>query len=826
MTSLLGDVRLGFRHLTRSPGFSAVAILTLALAIWANAVIFAVVDAILLKSLPFADASRLVSIAEAFPQLGFEAGTFSAADFNLYRTQQTSFEAVGAVENRDYELSGGGRPQQVTGARVTGSTFAVLGVAPLLGRTFSPEDDQARLPYAVLSHHLWVSRYGGDPAIVGKTLQLDRASYTIVGVMPPPFKFPLPGPLVNNRPADLWIPAAFAPTDLIITGGPFNFTVVGRLRPGRSLDAAAAETATLAPRIQEKYPAAFAAYSGGAQLFLRVSSYAGDVVGNVRLLLRLLSGAAALVLLIACANLGALLLSRGIRRRREMATRAALGASRFALLRQLFIEHLVLAALGGGLGAILAFAGQRSFVAWLPPNLPIPNDIEVSGRVVLFTIILTLVASLLFGIAPALLLRHKNLLSPLHETGRSPSVARGGRRLQSALIVAELAVAIVLLIAAGLLVRSFDKLAGVDPGFRASQLLALAVPLPTQAYANGAQIRTFYRQALDKIHRLPQIEQAGLASDVPLQARNTGSFALEGRRTGPNMTPPSVHYTWVLGDYGQSLGVPLVRGRWLTDDDHEGTAAVALINATMAKRFWPGEDPVGKRIRWAADRTWMTIVGVIGDVRYDGLRAAPSPHVYRPFLQESDAFIGNTLTGGLRHMMVVVRTASDPTAVAGQIEREVHTLDPELAVADIRTLDRDVHTSIARERFTAALVSVFAGLAAFLAIVGVYGVIAFTVAQQIGDIGLRMALGAQKGDVLRLVLTTSVRLTVGAAGLGLVGAWLISRSLQTLLFGISATDPLTFVGAPLALLIVALLGAGVPAWRATRVDPIQALRVE
>lgn len=820
MGSPADDVRVALRQLVRNPGLIVVALATLAVAMWANVGIFSVVHAILLKSLPYRDPSRIVVISEAFPQMGFGMGTFAAADFHLFQRQQTSFESVAAIESREYELSGRERPQHVIGARVTASLFPLLGVDPALGRTFTPEEDGGRVKVVVLSHDLWSGRYGRDEGILGKQVTIDRASYHVIGVMPAGFRFPLPGPTTNNQPADLWLPMGFGAADLVVRGGPFNYTVFGRLRREKAVEAAAAETAALASRIQEHYPAVFATSTDGANLELRTSEYAGQVVGNVRLLLLLLAAIAGVVLTIACANLGALLLSRGIQRRKEMATRAALGAGQGVLLRQLFVENLLLAVIGGGLGWLLAVLSRAWFVPLLPPNIPIPNDIELGGAAVIFTLLMSLLACVLFGLAPALLIRRSHLAAALHESGRTASASRGGRRMQSALVVAELALAVGLLVVAGLLLRSFNSLTAVDPGFRPERVLTVSLPLPARSYASGSHIRSFYEQAFDTVAALPDVASVGLTSDSPLHARNTGSFAMDGRPQGANTSPPSVHLTWMIGDYLKSLGVPLVRGRWLTAEDRGGSQAVALLNATMARQFWPGEDPLGKRVRWAAGGPWMTIVGIVGDVRYDSLKTAPGPHVYKPFLQEADGFIAS----GLRNMKLVIRTRNDPSAVVRQVENAIGQLDRHLALADVRTLEQDLSASVARERFTAVLVSVFAGLATFLAIAGVYSVIAFSVAQQTGDIGLRMALGAQRSHIMRLILAASVRLSMCGVAFGLAGAWALARYLRSLLFGISTTDPLAFASAPAVLLAIALLGASIPAWRAARVDPVEALR--
>lgn len=826
MDWLIQELRLAVRQVMRNPGVAAIVILTLGLTIGANTAIFSLVDAVLVKSLPYKDPSRLTVISEAFPQLKFGAGTFAAPDFKAFQDQQKSFEVVGALENREYELSGSGESQHVNGARVSSSVFPLLGVDAMLGRTFSPQEDQPGNNFVILSYRLWSQHFGKDGEIAGKVVRLDRIPYTVVGVMPAGFKLPLPGPQLNNKPADVWIPMGFTQSELSMWGGRYNYSVLGRLRPGMTLASASSEAGALAPRIQEHYPAAFAKYSNGAKLAVKLSPYTTEVVGNAKTLLLLLLSGVGLLLVIACSNLGALLLSRAIKRQKEMAVRAALGAKQSILLRQLSAENLVLALAGGGLGWLLAFSLRKWFLALLPASIPIPNDVEFSWAIAAFTVGLSLLACVLFGVAPAILLKHHTLNTVLRESGRSSSSGQVGKRMQSIFVAAEFGFAVILMIGAGLLLRSFNRLTSVNPGFEPEHVLTLSVPLPSQSYSKASQIRSFYQETESRIANTPSVKNAALTTDLPLHPRDTGSFFIEGRKAGSNMTPPSVHLTWILGDYLKVLQIRLLKGRSFTPDDHDGTQPVALVNATMARQFWPGEDVLGKRIHWAAGGPWMTIVGVVDDVKDDSLRAPASPHVYKPFLQEEDALIGNADTGGLRNLKLVVRAIGAAEGVTKQVEGTIHSLDQELAVAEVHTMNQDLETAMSRERFSALLISVFAGLAIFLAGIGVYGVMSFSVAQQSGDIGLRMALGAQKRDVIGMVLKKGVVLAAWGVAAGLTGAWIGAHSISSMLYEVPSTDLFTFISAPMVLIFLALLGAFIPAWRAARVDPLVALRCE
>jgi len=825
MNSFLRDCRIGVRYFVRHPGLAIVCILILAAGIGTSTTVFSLVDAVLLKPLSYPQSSRLYIISESVPQLGFSAGTISAADFNYFREKQQSMESVAAFQNDDFELSGVSQPERVIGARVTASLFQVLQVKAFIGRTFTPEEDQPGVNVVVMGYGLWQRRYGADPSIIGKPIRLNRVPYMVIGVMPQDFKFPVQGPLINARSADLWVPIAFTPTDLQSWGVRYNYTALGRLKSNVTLSVAQTEVTHLAGQIQGQYPAVLAQYMHGAKLFVSLSSYHEEIVGKARVFLLLLFGAVVLVLGVGCANLGSLLLAHAVSRKKEMAIRWAIGASYPTLLRQLFAENLILAATGGALGWLLAFLGRAWVKSVLPSNLVVPNDASFGGTVFAFAAIISLASCLLFAAMPALLLRSK-LGDALHEAGSSRAIGRRGRRMQAALVTTQFALSVLLLIGAGLLLRSFKNLLDVNPGFQSNGVIAVRLPLPFESYPKAAQIRSFYEEVLNGMASFQGIETAGLASDLPLHAKDLSAFQIEGAKDNGGMTPPSVHLSWVMGKYFEAIRVPLVKGRVFTPNDRQGTLPVALINASMARQFWPGDDPVGKRLRWAGGSAWLTIVGVVDNIKDDGLRDASVAHVYAPYLQQEDAFVEDTTVGELRNMNMVVRTRGTVADAVTYIDRTVHHVDPDVALTKMHTLSDDLQTSVSTERFSALIISLVAGVALFLAAIGVYGVIAFAVVQQTRDIGVRMALGAQRSSVVGMVVKSGLRMSTIGTLLGLIGAWWLTAYLRTLLYSVRPDDPVIFISSPLVLMLVALLACYVPARRATRIDPLKALRYE
>ena len=811
MRTFWQDIRFGARMLWKRPGFTAVAVLTLALGIGANTAIFSLVNAVLLKPLPFAEPERLVMLWEDATRIGFPRNTPAPANFVDWKAQTTSFEGMAAVSWVSLNLTGRGEPQKLGGHAVTADLFPLLGVRPALGRVFTDEEQKpgSDSRVVILSHGLWRDTFGGEASVVGRDLLLSGEKYTVVGVMPAGFQFLDP----NVR---LWVPLALSPEDWANRGGHY-LTVVGRLKPGVSVGQADADLKAVMARISREYPDQ-AAEIGAFVLPLRE-----QVAGDVRRPLLMLVVAVAFVLLIACANVAGLLLARSAARRREIAVRAALGASRMRVVRQLLTESALLSAAGGAAGLLLAlwsFAFLRQLV---PPSLALSAGLSVDARALGFTLLVSLVTATLFGLAPALQASKTDLAASLKEgAGRGAVGGGAGRSLRGAFVVAEVALALVLLVGAGLLIQSLQRLRGQYAGIRPENVLTLRTVLPDNKYRDHAQRDAFYDAVLARVRSLPGVVAAGYTTTVPLTWKGgTSRLTIEGRAPKPGLGDDANHRQ-VTPDYLRALGLPLKTGRYIEESDGPRSQPVAVVNEAMARAFWPGADPLGKRFKVggpASPNPWLTVVGVVADVRQMGLDAPVKPEMYLPFKQVN---YNQWFAPGY----LVIRTSAEPASLTAAVRREVHAVDPEQPVSNVQTMAEILGEESAQRRVGMTLLAAFAGLALLLASLGIYGVLSFFVAQRTQEIGVRLALGASPRSILALVLGKGMRLTLAGLGLGLLGAFALTRLIESQLFGVSASDPVTYAGLALLLACVALLACYLPARRATKVDPMVALRYE
>jgi putative ABC transport system permease protein len=821
VNSFLQDIRFGLRVLAKNPGFTAIAVLTLALGIGANTAIFSVVNAVLLRPLPFAHSNRIVSIGESLP--GFSSTMpMNAPDYRTFSERQRSFEALAVYGNRHFDLTGEGRPERVQGARISSGLFPLLGVAPRMGRSFTSEEEPAGHNLVILSDGLWKRHFGSDPNIVGRTVALDRIPFTVVGVMPAGFQFPLKGQQWNSEPADLWVPMAFTAAEIQGWGNMYNHSVLARLKPGVTLAEAQADAKATMVQVEKFYPAKFVAYLNGRHINALLTPLNKAITGDVRAPLLVLLVAVGVVLLIACANVANLLLARAARRQREVAVRVALGAGRWRLIRQLLSESLLLG-IGSGLAALaVGYWGIAALKDLAPADLPRISEVSVDGPVLIFAMALSIATSVLFGIIPALQAAHVDPQQALKEGGRGAGPARSHRRLQSALIVSQMALAIMLLIGAGLLMRSFARLLDQDPGFRQDRVLAMTVPLPLNAYPQASQVRGFFEELLSRAASLPGASNVGLSTDLPLDAQERDAPEVEGRDPG---TIPGLAQSWIMGDYFGAMGITLKRGRMFTADERVGKPDVVIVSEAAARLYWPNQDPIGKRLKIIGPQ-WRTVIGVASDVKEASMQADAAPHTYTPYLQEPDDLVASTTLDELRILHLAVRTPSDPAAISSALRDIIASLDPQIAVADVKTMETTVSESLAPQRFNLFLLGLFAVLAVFLAAVGVYGVLSYAVTQRTREIGIKIALGARRGDVLGDILREGMSLTLVGALIGVGGAFLLTRLMASLLYGVTAHDPLTFGVVVLLLTCVSLAACYIPARRATRIDPLVALRHE
>ena len=806
---MIKDLRYGIRNLLKRPGLTAVALVTLALGIGVNTAIFSAVDSVLLRPLPFSDPDRLVAVWEHTPHLGIERNQFAPANYFDLRTQNQVFEDVGAFSDLSINLTGAGEPEQLDGQLVTANVFKLLGVQPALGRTFTADEDQlGREHVAVLSDGLWRRRFNRDPGIINRNVTLNGESFTIIGVMPAGFFFPV-------RETELWVPWAMEP-DQASGRGDHYFQLVARLKPRVTRPQANAEAESIAARLAAEYPRT------NEGLGFVVNSFHEDYVGDLHRPMLILFAAVGLVLLIACANVANLLLAQATTRRREIAIRMALGARRWTIARQLLTESLLLATSGGLLGVLAAMWGVQALSKLLPESLSKLQAVSVDSRVFLFSIGVTVLTAIAFGVVPALHAARANPGDTLAETGRDPAGGLSGRYLRRGLVIAEVALAVVLLVGAGLLIRSFQRLRQVDLGFKPDNLLTMRVVLPMPKYLKQETRRAFFDQLLQRVEDLPGVEAAGVNTFLPLSTSGMKfSFSVEGRTMPSDTDLPFALYRVVSPDYFRAMGIPVQRGRVFDTRDSADSLPAVVVNRHLAEQFWPGEDPTGKRLKIGpadSPNPWATVVGVVGDVRQAGLYGEQLPELYAPYAQERRSWAAPR--------DLVVRTRGDAASLAGTVRDAVWAVDKDQPVSNIRTMEQVLAATISRERFQMLLLSLFASLALVLACVGLYGVISYAVAQRTHEIGIRMALGAQSADVLRLVIRQGMILTLAGLLIGLAGGLMVTRVMTDMLYGVTARDVVTFMSAGGLLIVVAFLACYLPARRATKVDPLIALRYE
>ncbi len=800
------DLRYAIRQFMKKPAFTAVAVLTLALGIGANAAIFSVVNAVLLRPLPLGEPDRLIKLWETFTPGGQSQafqGTVSVPNLKDWLEQNDVFTGIATWQFSSLGLQGQDHPERALGATVSANFFDVSGVQPVAGRGFAEGEDTAgRNRVVVLSDNLWRRNFGADREIINRSITLGGEDHTIIGVMPAWFRFP-------SASTELWVPLVPTESQIQSRGSHWMFAM-GRLKPDVPLERAQEQMTSIARRLEEQYPNEQAGRS------IKLIPLQEETVQNVRPALMVLLGAVAFVLLIACTNVANLLLARAASRRKEIAIRTSLGASRARLIRQFLTESVLLAVVGGALGLLLALWSLDALLALAADSLPRAGEVGLDWKVVGFTSLLSIATGIVFGLAPALQSSKMDVQSVLKESGAGGASARRNK-VRSLLVVVEVASAMVLLVGAGLLIKSFIRLQETETGFKAENLLTMGVALPQAKYSTPQAVPAFYRQTLERIAALPGVEAAGAINLLPIQQTGfNGGIEIEGQGPYPPGQAPLAEFRVVTPDYFRAMGIPLLTGRSFDDRDQEKSTPVILVNQTLVNKFLDGENPLNRRIR-AGSPEWAMIVGVVGDVRQSGITRETRPEIYISYAQAANL---------ARSMSLVVRSSLDTATLTAAIRREVQAVDPAQPIHNIRTMEAVIARSVSNDRLNMILLSIFASAAVALAMIGIYSVMSYTVTQSTRDIGIRMALGAKRADIVRMVVGQGLGLTSIGAVAGLASSYALTRLLESLLYGVSATDAATFAAVPVLLVAVSALACFIPARRATRVDPIVALRYE
>jgi predicted permease len=830
MSDLVVDLKFAFRQLRKSPGFTITALLMLAFGIGATTAIFSIVEGVLLRPLPFPDSDRVVVLSDRLRGVDIggngEVGV-TVPDIRTYTRETHSFAGLGGYQFAGYELSGAGEPDQVSAARMTAGVFSALAVAPQLGRVFTTDEVDHSQQVAVLSYALWQSRFHGDPHVTGTKILLDRKPYLVIGVMPRSFEFPLMSGQLNHT--ELWVPLSFGERELSSAAAAnWSYQMVGRLKPGFSPAQAQSDAQRVAQEIMRNFPAQIA----NLHIDSVVRPLQEETVEQARPLLRTLFLAVAVVLLIACVNLAGFMLVRAIRGQREIAVRLALGARAVALLRQTLIESLMLSVSGGVLGLALAAFTLRVGKSLLPESLPRMSAITLNWQVVVFALLLAVMTGLLCGLAPAFAALRTNVNATLKDGGRSGTAGGGHARLRSALVVAEIAVALILLAASGLLLRSFEKMRSVDLGFRPDHVTTGSYSLPQKQYATQTSVNVFNVELMRRLRALPGVESVGFTSFLPASGNNNNqTFVAEGyvAPKGANMNLATS--AQVIGDYFPAMGIPLMRGRFFTEADKAGAQLVLIVNRKLAQHYWPNQDPIGKRLRIGTPEMqtpWMTIVGEVADVKLSSPDDPTKEQYFIPVDQQEEA-IGalaspTDLNGNGGY--IALRSVARPESMENALRATVLAIDPLLPLTQIQTMEQAVSDTEAPRRFNTVLITSFALAAVLLAVLGIYSVIAFSVASRVQEMAIRMALGSQRAGIVRLVLKSGAQLAAIGCVLGLAGAAAASTLLRSLLFGVSPFDPLVLTAAAFGVLLLALCASAFPALRAASIDPMEALRGE